>query len=104
MEATVDAIEGRPGALPGGVSRSRDPPAEDTSIGWGSSALLGVLGLAFVVLLFTRPQLALMLLWSMAGSGGGRRGGGFGGLSGGFSGGFSGGGGRSGGGGASGGW
>jgi len=104
VEATVDAIEGRPGALAAGAARSRAPPPAgepvDEGVGWGSGILMGVLGLAFVILLFTRPQLALMLLWSMSGHVGGRRGSGLGG----FSGGFSGGGGRSGGGGATGGW
>jgi uncharacterized protein len=61
--------------------------------------VLGVLGLAFLVLLITNPQLALYLLINIlasgrSGSGGGSSGGG----------GFSGGGGRGGGGGASGSW
>jgi uncharacterized protein len=102
VESTVDAIEGRAGALPAGATGSRAPPPASDPGGWGSGLLMGLLGLGFVILLFTRPQLALLLLWSMSGHG--RRGGGIGGLSGGFSGGFSGGGGRSGGGGATGSW
>lgn len=61
--------------------------------------ILAFLGLGFLVLLITNPQLALYLLFTILSSGkGGGGGGGFGG------GGFSGGGGRSGGGGASGRW
>jgi uncharacterized protein len=65
-------------------------------LGPGQLILLGLAGLAFLVLFITNPSLALFLLLNILS--GGRGGGGGGG------GGFSGGGGRSGGGGASGSW
>jgi uncharacterized protein len=66
-------------------------------MGMGSWIVIGVLGLAFLGLAITNPNLAIGLLFSLIS--GGRGGGGGGG-----DGGFSGGGGRSGGGGASGSW
>lgn len=66
-------------------------------LGMGSWIVIGVLGLAFLGLAITHPNLAIWLLFSLFS--GGRGGGGGGG-----DGGFSGGGGRSGGGGASGSW
>ncbi len=66
-------------------------------LGMGSWLVIGVLGLAFLVLAITHPNMAIWLLFSLFS--GGRGGGGGGG-----GGGFSGGGGRSGGGGASGSW
>ena len=106
VEAIVDEIEGRPEALPAGALQIRGPPQEDEDAGWGSAIVMGVVGLAFLILLFTRPQLALFMVASLLGRGGRRvgGGGGFSGGGGGGGGGFSGGGGRSGGGGASGGW
>ena len=97
VEAIVDDIEGKPNALGASGLRERGPPADDEPLGWASWLAIGIGGVAFLILLFTRPQLALFLLWSVLGRGGGRRrGDGIGG--------FSGGGGRSGGGGATGGW
>jgi uncharacterized protein len=72
--------------------RSRGQP-----LGTGSWIVIGVLGLAFLLLAITHPGLAIWLLFNILS--GGRGGGGGGG-----DGGFSGGGGRSGGGGASGSW
>lgn len=103
VESIVDEIEGQPDSLAAGTAQIPGPPAEDEESGWGSTIVMGVAGLAFLILLFTRPQLAFFLMASLLGRGGGRRAGG-GGFSGGGGGGFSGGGGRSGGGGASGGW
>jgi uncharacterized protein len=101
VEELADTIEGREDALPAGSLRERGPPPTQDQGGWGSWILMIALGIGFLVLLVTRPQLALLLLWSFAGRGGHRHGGLGGGLSGG---GFSGGGGRSGGGGATGSW
>lgn len=101
VERIADTIEGEAGALPG-ASTIRGPPPRASERGLGSWLWIVVLGAAFLLLAITHPRLALLLLWSMAGRGGG----GFGGFSGGGGGfgGFSGGGGRSGGGGATGGW
>lgn len=94
LEAIVDAIEDRPGALP--VVDTEEPPV---ALGLPGQIALGVLGLLFLVLLVVRPRLALGLLWflgraGLRGAAGGRGGGGR----------FGGGGGRSGGGGATGRW
>jgi uncharacterized protein len=91
--AVLAAIEGAPWAG-GGVAPPASPPRRSAATYvLGAIALIG-----FLILMVTRPQLAMLLLWSMASSRGG------GSLSGGGLGGFSGGGGRSGGGGARGGW
>lgn len=103
VDAVLTAIEGRPwtGGAPAPSTERTSPVA---------LVLGGLAALAVVILLVTRPRLALWLLWAIVASGrrgrGGGAGGGFGGggLGGGGGGGFSGGGGRSGGGGARGGW
>lgn len=89
---------------PGGPAEAvgqRDTPRtspERRELSCFEVVVLALLGLGFLVLLITNPQLALYLLFTILSSGRGGGGGGFGG------GGFSGGGGRSGGGGASGRW
>jgi uncharacterized protein len=101
VDAILDGIEGKPFA-PGAKGA---PPARDgaPAPGAASRVLLGLLALAFVLLLVTHPSLALNLLFVLGSGGrGGFGGGGFGG--GGDDRGFSGGGGRSGGGGARGSW
>jgi len=95
VDALITSIEGKP-------FDSKTPGAQPAPVGRPSMlklVLYGVLALLFLLLLITHPELALALLFSMGGRGGGGFGGG-----GGFSGGFSGGGGRSGGGGARGSW
>ena len=94
VDAVLSAIEGGPWTGPA-ADRGAPPGA-----GFSTTQLIvgGIALVAFLILLVTRPGLAMMMLWTIAGSGrGGRHGGG------GF-GGFAGGGGRSGGGGARGGW
>jgi uncharacterized protein len=84
----------------GGDATAREPQDQGRRsgppIGLGGWILIGVLGLAFLVLAVTHPGMAIWLLFNILS--GGRGGGGGGG------GGWSGGGGRSGGGGASGSW
>lgn len=80
---------GEQGGVPGRSPESRELSCFEVVV-------LAVLGLGFLVLLITNPQLALYLLFTILSSGRGGGGGGGGG--------FSGGGGRSGGGGASGRW
>lgn len=94
VEAIAAIVEGRPDALPPARAQSRAPP--DEAVDTPSWIVLAIVGIAFLVLLFTRPHLALFLVSGMLGGG---RGGGRGGSSG-----FHGGGGRSGGGGATGRW
>lgn len=99
VEATLSAIEGRPvGAGPAapesGGGRERAP---SRPLGLGEKVVIGILVLAFLLLLATNPSLAVWLLFNILSSGRGGGGGGGGG-------GFSGGGGRSGGGGATGSW
>ncbi|MDX2091090.1 MAG: TPM domain-containing protein [Kofleriaceae bacterium] len=92
--ALLTAIQGTPWVDDGTVA-TQQAAREETP--WLTYVLGGVALIAFLVLLVTHPQAALMLLWSISsGRGGGSIGGGGGG--------FSGGGGRSGGGGARGGW
>lgn len=83
-------------------------PAAPQELHWTQLVLLAIIGILVLGFVVTNPQLALMLLTTIAsnsgrGGGGGHWGGGGGGWGGG-GGGFSGGGGRSGGGGASGSW
>jgi uncharacterized protein len=92
--ALLAAIEGEPWTGAGAAAPTSAPPQRSAATYvLGAVALIG-----FLILLVTRPQLAMLLLWSVASSRGG------GSLGGGGLGGFSGGGGRSGGGGARGGW
>jgi uncharacterized protein len=91
VEAIADVVEGRSNALP---ASTRAPP-EEQPVDRTSVIVMSVVGVLFLILLFTRPQLALLLLGGAFRGGGGRGGGG---------GGFHGGGGRSGGGGATGSW
>jgi uncharacterized protein len=95
VDALLSAIEGKP-------FDSTAPPLVEPARGKGPSLgqliFFVVIGLAFLILLVTHPQLALALLFTIGRGGFGGAGGGFGG------GGFSGGGGRSGGGGARGSW
>jgi uncharacterized protein len=91
-DAVLAAIEGRPWT--GAPAVSRDEPPSTLSLVLGGLAALAVL-----IVLVTRPRLAVWLLWAIF-AGSRRGGGGFGGGGGGFGG----GGGRSGGGGARGGW
>ena len=99
--AVIGAVDGLVGLLGGeAVTRPMGSTATETpkrSLSLPKMILLGLLALAFLVLLATHPRMALFLLASIASGGFGRRG-----SSGGA--GFSGGGGRSGGGGASGSW
>ncbi|HWB75389.1 MAG TPA: TPM domain-containing protein [Nannocystaceae bacterium] len=92
VEAIAAVVEGRPDALPAASTSSRGPP--DDAVDTTSWVVLAIVGVAFLVLLFTRPHLALFVLSGMLGGRGGRGG----------SAGFHGGGGRSGGGGATGRW
>jgi uncharacterized protein len=102
VNAVLTAIEGKPWQDPGAAGAPVDGTAGAAGTTWADYLVLGVIGLAALVLFRRHPWLALMLLNSA--SHGGNRGsrGWFGG--GGGGGGFSGGGGRSGGGGARGGW
>ena len=99
VDAVVSIIGGQAERVLAPVRRGRSRPAS-----WLDYILPSIIGLVFLVLLITNPQLAIYLLMNMLASGrtSGRRGGSWGG--GGGGGGFSGGGGRSGGGGASGSW
>lgn len=99
VEAALSAIEGRPvGAGPTAPGRARGPDrVASRPLSLGQKVVVGILVLAFLLLLVTNPSFALWLLFSILS--GGRGGGGGGG-----GGGFSGGGGRSGGGGATGSW
>jgi uncharacterized protein len=99
VAALIAAVDGRPSAAEpaAGPASERPPPAPAPPLGIGGKILIGLLVLAFLILLATNPSLALYLLFSVLS--GGRSGGG-----GGSGGGYSGGGGRSGGGGASGSW
>jgi uncharacterized protein len=102
VESIFAAIDGQP--FPGATSGqafSNDPRdlRQRPPLGLGQKIFFGIVALGFLVLFITNPRMAMLLLWSIMGRGGG--GGGFGG---GDGGGFSGGGGRSGGGGARGGW
>ncbi|HOW84435.1 MAG TPA: TPM domain-containing protein [Candidatus Aminicenantes bacterium] len=98
VEAAVTALIGYIGGdanAAGGEPRAR--------AGSKAKSIFGLIIFVILAFLFiTNPSLAIWLLMSFLGGGGGGRGGGGGGWGGG--GGFSGGGGRSGGGGASGGW
>lgn len=96
--AILTAIEGTPWV--GGATVQQPPaPGRDQGTPILTYILGGLALIAFLILLVTHPQAALLLLWSIASSrGGGGIGGGLG------EGGFGGGGGRSGGGGARGGW
>jgi uncharacterized protein len=94
--------------LGGAQSGDGSAPVEGEGVrpklGWGELALLAVLAILLAGFLLTHPNLAILLLTTLAsGRGRDRGGGGFGGFGGG-GGGFSGGGGRSGGGGATGSW
>jgi uncharacterized protein len=89
------SASGLVGPSPSGQeSRGRGQPRPLTT---GQKVVIGIVALAFLLLLITNPSLAFFLLQVIASGGGGRGGGGGGG-------GWSGGGGRSGGGGASGSW
>lgn len=92
-------VDGILGVLDGEVRSTPDrgPSPVRGTLGLGQIVLFGILGLGFLLLLVTHPNLAIWLLFSLLS--GGRGGGGGGG-----GGGWSGGGGRSGGGGASGSW
>jgi uncharacterized protein len=97
VESVLTAIEGQPfpgGQVQGFSSSQRGPPP----VSLAQKIIYGILGLAFLVFFITNPRMAMLMLWSIMGRGGG------GGFGGGDGGGFSGGGGRSGGGGARGGW
>jgi uncharacterized protein len=100
VESIFAAIDGQP--FPGSAGTqtftSSDRP-QPRPLGLGQKIFFGLLAVGFVILFITNPRMAMLLLWSIMGRGGGG-GGGFGGGGGGFEG----GGGRSGGGGARGGW
>jgi uncharacterized protein len=103
VESIFAAIDGQP--FPGATSGQafsdevRDP-RQRPPLGLAQKIFFGIVAIGFVILFITNPRMAMLLLWSIMGRGGG---GGFGG-GGGGGGGFEGGGGRSGGGGARGGW
>jgi uncharacterized protein len=98
VDTLLSAIEGKPFDSTAPPSAE---PAPRKGPGLGQIVFFVIIGVIFLVLLITHPQLALALLFTI-----GRGGGGFGGAGGGGfgGGGFSGGGGRSGGGGARGSW
>jgi uncharacterized protein len=94
VDALLAAIEGKP--WDGAIAPSRSPPPSRQRS--PVEVVLYVLaGIALLIFAITHPRTAMLLLWSIARSGGGGFGGGGGG-------GFGGGGGRSGGGGARGSW
>lgn len=104
IAGVLAAVGGEQGAPLDAVPTPAVPP----ELTWGQVLLLGLVGLLVLGFVVTNPQLALLLLTTIASNhgrgGGGNWGGGGGGWGGGGGGGFSGGGGRSGGGGASGSW
>lgn len=98
VESIFTAIDGQP--FPGGTAQTLTPSdqRQRPPMGLAQKIFFAIVAVGFVILFITNPRMAMLLLWSIMGRGGG--GGGFGGGGGGFEG----GGGRSGGGGARGGW
>ena len=98
VDAMLAAIEGHPWQGAPATATTAPPAQSPWTWGIGGLVLLGLL-----ILSITHPRMAMFLMWTFMGRGGGF--GGFGGGGGGGGGGgFGGGGGRSGGGGARGGW
>jgi uncharacterized protein len=98
VESIFATIDGKP--FPGGsatLTFTQSDRRAPRPLGLAQKIFFGIVALGFIVLFITNPRMAMLLLWSIMGRGGG---GGFGGGGGGFDG----GGGRSGGGGARGGW
>jgi uncharacterized protein len=100
VESIFAAIDGQafPGATNAQAFQQSDGRREPRPLGLAQKIFFAIVALGFVVLFITNPRMAMLLLWSIMGRGGG------GGFGGGGGGGFDGGGGRSGGGGARGGW
>ncbi len=99
--AILSTIDEATGGAAATTERENPRPRGPRPLTAAQKVLIGVVGIALLLLFITNPSLAVWLLLNMLSSGGGGRGGGY---SGGGGGGWSGGGGRSGGGGASGSW